>query len=113
MRLIEQAKEILDKWEFFMGQRAGRELWTEKPKEIQDKDIEDFNRDIKIVREAIEAEPVRHGEWKEHYANGVWYYDCPFCDDGYATKEQDVTPPNYCQNCGAKMDGSEREAEAE
>ena len=24
-------------------------------------------------------------------------------DGGYATKEKDKTPPNYCQNCGAKM----------
>ena len=45
--------DILNKWEFFYGQRAGRELWADKPKEVQDKDIADFNRDIKIVRAAI------------------------------------------------------------
>lgn len=45
--------DILDKWSFFFGQRAGRELWSEKPKEIQDKDISDFNRDMKIVRDAV------------------------------------------------------------
>jgi hypothetical protein len=48
---------------------------------------------------------VRHGRWKEHFSFGCWHYDCPFCDDGYATKEKDKTPPNFCQNCGAKMDG--------
>lgn len=52
---------------------------------------------------------VKHGEWKEHYAFGCWHYDCPFCDDGYATKERDKTPPNYCPNCGAKMDGGKPE----
>lgn len=31
MRLIDRAIEILDKWEFFYGQRAGRELWADKP----------------------------------------------------------------------------------
>lgn len=51
---IERAIDILDKWEFFYGQRAGRELWADKPKEVQDKDIADFCRDLGIVREALE-----------------------------------------------------------
>lgn len=50
--MIKKAHDILDKWEFFLGQRAGRELWGDKPREVQDEDIEDFNRDIKIVRSA-------------------------------------------------------------
>lgn len=41
--------EILSKWEFFYGQRAGRELWADKPKEVQDQDIDDFNQDMKTV----------------------------------------------------------------
>ena len=40
---------------------------------------------------AVDAEPVRHGEW-EH---GM---QCPFC------KQIDTTKPNYCPNCGARMD---------
>ena len=44
---------ILDKCEMFFGQRAGRELWAEKPTEVQDKDIEDFNRDLNKVRTKI------------------------------------------------------------
>ena len=39
-------------------------------------------------------EPVRHGEW-EH---GM---QCPFC------KQIDTTKPNYCPNCGARMDAEE------
>ena len=35
---------------------AGRELWNDKPKEVQDKDIEDFNRDMKIVRVKMDLE---------------------------------------------------------
>ena len=42
--------EILSKWEFFYGQRAGRELWADKPKEVQDQDIANFNRDIETVK---------------------------------------------------------------
>lgn len=36
---IERAIEILDKMEFFQGQRAGRELWAEKPTEVQDEEL--------------------------------------------------------------------------
>lgn len=51
---IDRAIEILDKWEFFYGQRAGRELWADKPTEVQDEDIANFCRDLGIVREALE-----------------------------------------------------------
>lgn len=51
---IEKVLEILDKMEFFQGQRAGREMWANKPTEVQDEDIADFCRDLGIVREALE-----------------------------------------------------------
>ena len=51
---VDRAIEILDKWEFFYGQRAGRELWAEKPTEVQDEDISNFCRDLGLVREALE-----------------------------------------------------------
>ena len=47
--------EILDKMQFFGGQRAGRELWNDKPREVQDADIAAFNRDIEILREVVVA----------------------------------------------------------
>ena len=53
--LLEQAHDILDKWQFFYGQRAGRELWAEKPETVQEQDIADFNRDIEVVRSALNA----------------------------------------------------------
>ena len=30
----EQAIDILEKFDFFQGQRAGRELWSDKPKDV-------------------------------------------------------------------------------
>lgn len=48
-----KALEILDKLSFFGGQRAGRELWNDKPREVQDKDIANFNRDIELLRNII------------------------------------------------------------
>ena len=50
--------EILDKMQFFQGQRAGRELWGEKPKEVQDEDIKSFNDDIDCLREHIKSHSI-------------------------------------------------------
>lgn len=50
------ALDILDKWQFLLGQRAGRDLWSDKPTEVQNQDIADFNRDIEIVRKAVSDE---------------------------------------------------------
>ena len=54
---------------------------------------------------------VKHGKWIEHFSYGCWHYDCPFCVDGYATKEKDKTPPYYCGNCGARLEGVNRSVE--
>lgn len=53
MQELEKAIEILDKLAFFGGQRAGRELWSEKPKNIQDEDIVNFNQDIEYLKYII------------------------------------------------------------
>ena len=51
-------------------------------------------RDFVRNRPAVDAEPVRHGSWER----GM---QCPFC------KQIDTTKPNYCPNCGARMDGED------
>ena len=72
MRLIGQIQDILAKWEFFYGQRAGRELWADKPKAVQDQDIADFCRDLEIVRSVtIDAVPVVRCKDCVHYDFGV------------------------------------------
>ena len=38
----EQAIEIVQKFEFFQGQRTGRELWTIKPTAVQNADLASF-----------------------------------------------------------------------
>lgn len=53
MQELEKAMEILDKLSFFGGQRAGRELWNDKPREVQDEDIKNFNHDIEFLRDFI------------------------------------------------------------
>ena len=48
-------EDLLEKMQFFQGQRAGRELWNVKPKEVQEEDIENFNKDIENVRKYIRS----------------------------------------------------------
>lgn len=54
----EKVFDILNKFEFFQGQRAGRELWSNKPKEVQDKDIADFIKDINYIRSYLQDSVV-------------------------------------------------------
>ena len=57
-----RAMECLEKMQFFMGQRAGRELWMSKPKNVQDVDIEQYNHDIEIVTHYIQQLENHIGE---------------------------------------------------
>lgn len=47
------ALEVLDKLSFFGGQRAGRELWNDKSRKVQDEDIASFNQNIEYLRDLI------------------------------------------------------------
>lgn len=61
--------DILDKMELFQGQRAGRELWNDKPKEVQDKDISDFIKDINYIRSYLQDSVVLSMEEYEMLVN--------------------------------------------
>jgi hypothetical protein len=50
---VMRALDILDKMDFFQGQRAGRELWFEKPFEVQEQDIADFSQGVAFVKNLI------------------------------------------------------------
>ena len=47
-------------------------------------------------RPAVDAEPVRHGRWEQGMR-------CPYCG------QIDLAKPNYCPNCGAKLDAEVQE----
>ena len=124
----EKVFDILDKWEFSFGQRAGRELWGDKPEAVQDQDIADFNRDMKIVRDALrpvsrERVEQMRGEWVAKHrhrggfrrATGVDDMGeqrtitiderCEY-DDRYCSKCGKQSPDNFlnfCGYCGAPM----------
>lgn len=61
---IEKALDILEKIKFFQGQRAGRELWGDKPKEVQDQDIKDFVDNVDYVKDIIK-------DFREHSKGNV------------------------------------------
>lgn len=70
--------DILDKLQFFQGQRAGRELWLDKPPVVQEQDLDNFNRDIEKIRSYIQAknnmmqEIVERLEEKREDAFKLW-----------------------------------------
>lgn len=49
----EQIIDILDKMDFFQGQRVGRELWNDKPFDVQEQDIANFSRDVALIKKYI------------------------------------------------------------
>lgn len=55
--------EILDKLQFFGGQRAGRELWADKPTDVQDDDIDSFNENIEAIRDYIQQLEAKVPRW--------------------------------------------------
>lgn len=55
----EQAIEIVRKFDFFQGQRAGRELWLDKSESLQELDLKNFRLDCAKLRDyIIKTEPV-------------------------------------------------------
>lgn len=68
--------DILSKMQFFQGSRGGRELWNEKPVEIQQMDLDSFNEGIRTIRDYIlqieeQAKPMVHCKDCEHWGTGV------------------------------------------
>ena len=82
-----------------------REGRTDEIPDIEER-CNSFNDKSKYVE-------VRRGEWNVFYSCGAWHYDCPFCDDGYATKYKQKNPENFCSNCGADMRGNNNDNRTE
>ena len=68
----QQALEIIEKFGFFQGQRAGRELWADKPREVQEDDLIHFQVDCELLKEFIESQPERpKGRWIQEIHTGL------------------------------------------
>ena len=95
-----KALELLDKLQFFGGQRAGRELWNEKPTEVQEKDIASFNYDVEVLKEYVRAQSgglsIKYNE-----ETGEWdTYECYMSVD--CQTEEDY---KYLVECVEKQEG--------
>lgn len=82
-------------------------------------EYEAFIEALNIVLDAPEVAPqeIRHGEWEgmaDSYYNGALLYDmwqCSECGCGCEADEAVEKPNwNFCPNCGAKMDGGQKDA---
>lgn len=85
----------------FFNQRAGRELWQNKPTEVQNHDI--FTADeilSKAIQKLEEVQLVTHAECICHEPEIGLYYSCSKC--GHNALQGMY---KFCPNCGAKMDG--------
>lgn len=51
----------------------------------------------------IEAEPVRHGRWNYRHEDD-WCY-CTACGTDAEGSDGECLETDYCQHCGARMDG--------
>ena len=56
---------------------------------------------IRLVKRLPIQDPVKHGHWIV-YPTLVSFLRCNQCHNGI---HWDNNKPNYCPNCGAKMDG--------
>lgn len=60
--------------------------------------------------EALQADPVKHGEWEQHDGcvlckdDDTYFYTCSCCKMAITEAERGLF--NFCPNCGAKMRGS-------
>lgn len=65
--------DILNKFSFILGQRAGRELWFDKPEKVQDEDLSNFNEDIEHIKHYIKntSQFVWHKVVDEEYPDST------------------------------------------
>ena len=78
--------ELLDKFKMFQGQRAGRELWMHKPYDVQNEDLENFNRDIEIIRKYVKStqstvERIVERLEKEKFSTLPTFDEDGYCND--------------------------------
>ena len=64
---IIKALDILDRFDFFQGQRAGRELWNEKPFDVQEQDIAKFSQDVAWLKNYINEFTAENERLKKEF----------------------------------------------
>ena len=67
-----------------------------------------------LAEPVVDAEPVRRGRWEIELDEtcDCEFMRCSICSEVFYDGENDTVDitPNYCPNCGAKMDREARDA---
>lgn len=86
---IKKALDILDRFDLFGGQRAGRELWNEKPVDVQNEDIENFVKNVVFIKDLINRlqagkENLKDILYDDEGVNLVnyWHQQCKIAENG-------------------------------
>jgi uncharacterized protein (UPF0212 family) len=87
----------LNKMQFLLGQRAGRDLWATKPVEVQQMDLDSFNNDIRFIRDYIWDLERRDLGRVAYYDIYLGAYYCPTCN------ERVPLGIKYCSECGQRI----------
>ena len=68
--------------------------------------VDDTREALDMAIEALQAEPVKHGEWKKVKGTDGGYTDfrCSNCRRYRFHNGEMLKKYLYCPNCGAKMD---------
>lgn len=101
----------------FFNQRAGRELWFDKPKGLQERDIARAERYLQEAIDYIRTNQQKQGHWIGRFSHklssassNVWV--CSECDSLVETAHYAYKCYyKYCPYCGANMEGEEDENE--
>lgn len=107
MRLIDADEMASDESTAYMKAQIKTDRLTAMINEVVHKKIQMLIADTPT----IDAVPVVHAHWigieYDGYANGNIVYDrfeCSNCGNEIDTED----PPDYCCDCGAKMDGEQK-----
>ena len=76
------------------------------------KTLDEMKRDFDTIidlQPTVEAEPTKHGHWIWDKENDKMYCsECGYETDNWGVHQEsdqiEWQLPNYCENCGAKMD---------
>lgn len=63
---------------------------------------------VGAIKTLPSAQPIKHGHWIDMDEQSyTWKIRCSVCGHERSMMSTQGEYPNYCENCGAKMDGRE------